>query len=550
MNRNALLFIVIFIVTSCSVATNSLVKFNENHKKNIVLKKVKLENWVFKDYLLDTIPGISLDKAYKLVNRKKPKEIIVAIIDTEIDIKHEDLKGQFWVNKNEIPNNLIDDDNNGYVDDYQGWNFIGNKRGENIIYSNLESARIIQKFKNKFNGLSREEVQNQDTEDFDLFIKANDYFNKGYNSAIKEQDYASFLYNGYPKAKKSVDSLFHNSKYNSKNLDSLFLIYKGKNIKLAKNIYFISDCLKYKLTKEWIENYKEQIDKKINYTYNLDYYDRKRIDSFPQILEKNKYGNKFISKNLFEFYHGTMVAGIIGAHRNNSIGVDGISSKIKMMPIAISSNGEEHDKDISLAIRYAVDNGARIINMSFGKHFSLNKKWVFEAIRYAEMNNVLIVTSAGNGDLNLNNYNDYYPNDNIDNGKEITNNFLVVGSSSFELSSKLKSSFSNYGNIDVDIFAPGEEINTTIPNNKYKTDSGTSLSCAVVSGVAALVLSYYPNLSAPSLKKILMDSGVSYSIMINVSDKENERINFINLSKSGKIVNAYNALLIAKDIEL
>jgi len=535
----------LLVLISCNVSKNGLIEFRENHSNNN--KREDMKNWVFKDLETDSLPGISLERAYELMGNKKSKEVVVAIIDTEVDLNHEDLKGQFWINKQEIPNNMIDDDDNGYIDDYNGWNFIGNNKGENIIYSNLESARIINKFKKKFEKLSSEAVKEQDIENFQLYQRAKDYFKQGLNSTVEGEKYANFLFEGYPKAKKSVDKLFSGENYNIKELDSLFLIYKENDLELAKEIYFISDCLKYDLTEEWISDYKDGIDRKLKYTYNLGYLDRENIDLFPNNIEKVNYGNNKISNNLLEFYHGTMVAGIIGAVRNNNKGIDGVCSNIKIMPIAISSNGDEHDKDIALSIRYAVDNGAKLINMSFGKHFSLYKEWVFEAIKYAEENNVLIITSAGNNGKSLNDYNDYYPNDNFMNGNEVASNFLVVGSSTYNIDSKLISNFSNYGNIDVDIFAPGEEINTTLPFNKYKNDKGTSLSCAVATGIGALVLSYYPNLSGSNLKNILMGSGISYPILVNVPGKENEKMNFLEMSKSGKIINAYNALLVAKD---
>ena len=219
------------------------------------------------------------------------------------------------------------------------------------------------------------------------------------------------------------------------------------------------------------------------------------------------------------------------------------------MTLAISSNGDEHDKDIALAIRYAVDNGAKVINMSFGKEFSLYKEWVFNAIKYAEKNNVLIVSSSGNSKFNLNDKN-YYPNDNVDNGLEISDNFLLVGSSSNKLGASIFSSYSNFGEIDVDLFAPGEDIYTIFPNNKYKFDSGTSLSSTLTSGVAALLFSYYPNLTSSEVKHILMDSGLEFKFEVSTPTKEDKdkKTPFNKLSKSGKVLNAYNALIMTDNI--
>jgi subtilisin family serine protease len=220
------------------------------------------------------------------------------------------------------------------------------------------------------------------------------------------------------------------------------------------------------------------------------------------------------------------------------------------MPLAIAPYGDTHDKDIALAIRYAVDNGAKVINMSFGKFDSLYKDWVFEAFRYAEKHDVLIVSSAGNYRYDLTEVNNYYPNDNVDNGKEESDNFLLIGGSSYYANETLKHNNSNFGNIDVDIFAPAVDIYTTLPNNEYTTDTGTSLAAALTSKVAALIFSHYPKLTASQVKHIIIDSGVEYTFPVKTPTREDKdkTTPFSELSKSGKVVNAYNALIMADSI--
>lgn len=542
------LFIFTFILLGCQEnKTFKPITGTSFVGKKLSLSESELKSWFEKDIIIDSIPGISLKRAYdSILNEKTGRSVIVAVIDTEIDINHEDLKTSIWTNEDEIANNNIDDDKNGFIDDIHGWNFLGNAEGDNIFYSSLECVRIIQKYEEKF-GL---DSISEDQANYEIYLKVKAYYQEKLKSAKADLDYGNFLSKGYPKAKKAMKEIFPSEDYTTKQLDSIYEANKNKDKILAGNAYFMSDFIKYDLSEEWINNYANNALKKIEYTYNLNYFDKQGIDPFPEEISFNAYGNPTISKNIDEFYHGTLVAGLIGGKRDNGIGINGVGNKIQIMPLAISSNGEESDKDIALAIKYAVDNGAKVINMSFGKEFSLNKEWVFDAFKYAEVNDVLIVSSAGNSAFNLNDRNNYFPNDNIDNGQEVADNFLLVGSISNKLDNSFLSYYSNYGDIDVDVFAPGQEIYTTLPKNKYKFDSGTSLASAITSGVAALLYSHYPNLTASEVKHILMDSGLEFNIEVNTPSKEDKdkTIPFNQLSKSGKIINAYNALIMADSI--
>ena len=515
-------------------------------QKKEELTKDELKTWFEKDLLLDSIPGISLQRAYdSILKDKKGKEVIVAIIDTELDINHEHLKNNIWVNADEIPNNGKDDDQNGYVDDINGWNFIGNLEGDQVFYSSMEFVRIIQKYRDVF------EVENPDKNNpnYQIYLDAKEYYDKklkGQQSIVK---HGNFLYTGYPKAKAAMKKLYPNEDYTTKELDSIYETNKTSNPTLAKNAYFISDVIKYDLTEKWIHNYKRDADGKLNYSYDLNYFDKENIDSFPEDINYISYGNPIINKHLDEFYHGTLIAGLVtGENGTNSF--KGINPYAKIMTVSITSNGNEHDKDIAVAIKYAVDNGAKVINMSFGKDFSLHREWVFKAFQYAEKNNVLIISSCGNSTYNLNTFNNYYPVDNIDNGKEVSDNFLLVGSSCYLTTNKLLSYYSNYGNVDVDMFAPGQDVYSTKPYNEYDFDSGTSLSSAITTGVASLLLSHYPDLTAIEVKQILMNSGLSFDLEVTTSTKEDKEKTtpFNQLSKSGRILNAYNALIMADSI--
>jgi subtilisin family serine protease len=242
--------------------------------------------------------------------------------------------------------------------------------------------------------------------------------------------------------------------------------------------------------------------------------------------------------------HGTHVSGIIAAQRNNGIGMDGVANNVKIMAVRAVPDGDEYDKDIALAIRYAVDNGAKVLNTSFGKYYSPHADWVYDAIKYAASKDVLIVNAAGNDGLDLDTVN-VYPNDQFDNGSEMADSFLTVGALNFKYGSEMVANFSNYGKTNVDVFAPGVKIWATTPLNTYEFLQGTSMAAPEVAGVAAMIRSYYPNLSAAQVKQILMDSGLSSNTKVVLGGDPSNTDSFSNISKSGKMVNMYNALIMA-----
>ncbi|UGU14446.1 S8 family serine peptidase [Sinomicrobium kalidii] len=553
--RTLIYIAISWLLWNCSPnKTSSLspVSVDDVLSKKAEIAEKELNNWQHKDYLLDTIPGISLDRAYKeILEKKKGIGVIVAVLDTEIDIAHEALKNNIWINPNEVSDNGIDDDGNGYEDDVHGWNFLGNSQGENIIHTNYEVVRIVRKYEEKFKNKSEEEIPVHEREEFSIYVKARKVYEEKLKEAKDNQEYGDFLVNTYPKSKEALKKFFPKEDYTVEQLDSLYALKEKEDKELASLIYYMSDYIKYNLTQEWIYAAKDEGDASMNYWANIEYDDRKIIGDDPEDITDTGYGNNEIStKNGLEkvYPHGTYVAGLLVASQN-SRGVRGISDRIKIMPVRMSPYGAAHDKDIALAIRYAVDNGAKVINMSFSKKFSLHKEWVFDAIRYAAEKNVLLVTSAGNDGINIDEFDYYYPNDAKDSMGEVADNFLIVGAITPYVNENLVVSYSNYGRHNVDVFAPGYELLTTAPDNSYKQMPGTSLASAIVSGVAALIWSYYPDLSASQVKKIIMDSGLSYNIECNIPGNETkEKLLFREFSQSGKVVNAYNALLMAREI--
>lgn len=533
--------IILFSLSSCNNDNEiSAIKVPKSNFGKIITKNNILKNWHLKDIEIDSLPGISLERSYReVLKTKKGRQIIVALIDTEVDINHKSLKNNIWRNTSETPNNNIDDDKNGFIDDVNGWNFLGNEKGESNKFVNFEYTRILKKLSPKFSEAKK--INPEDSTSYKLYLRAKQRHARRLKYDLTEKKNYDNLFAIYFKAKEKLSKYFINKSYNVKSLDSIKKITKGS----IDDIHFLIliDCLNNGIDDEYVIEKKFLANERINKLLNIDFNDRLiQGDNSEDILDI-KYGNNVLTNNIDILDHGTKMAGI----------VNGVSLKdeIKIMPLNISAFGDEHDKDISLAIKYAVDNGAKVINMSFGKEFSLHKEWVFDAFKYAEKNNVLIVASAGNYNYDLNNVNDYYPNDNLNNAKEVSDNFLLVGGSSYNINKNFKNKSSSYGNIDVDVFAPGDEIYTTIPNGKFTNNSGgTSSASAITSGVAALLYSYYPKLTASEVKHILMDSGLEYDIEVSTPTNEDKKKTtpFNQLSKSGKVINAYNALIMADSI--
>ena len=525
---------------------------------------VSLQFWNHKDFFKDNIPGISLNKWYaqnKL--QQKLNTIVVAVLDTQIDLNHEDLKDQIWTNSKEIPNNNIDDDRNGYVDDIHGWSYISAKNGSYVVWANFEYVRMVRKWQSIFQNKAESEIPTKDLPNFKEYQRALKFLtkkNKYYSNWLKSLNYDISL---YPLAKDTLKHFFPKENYSIKKLDSLYKIYKinDKTYKQRRDDndkdlgalidVFINSLELNQLKFEDILDNKQQIDSIVNKNLNLNFNDRSTLGDDPDFLDKG-YGNGNVSAKikgirLFQD-HNTNVSGIIAADRNNNLGIKGFSNNIRIMPLHVSCSGDENDKDIANAIRYAVDNGAKVINMSFYKEFSVHKEWVFEALQYAERHQVLVVHISGNEKSNVDEE-PYYPNDTaFDGSPEVCNNFINVGSISKRMDSSFVSAFSNYGKINVDLFAPGEEIYTTSPDNKYVTDSGTSLAAPMVSGTAALIWLYYPKLTVQEVKQIILDSGGSYDIEVLVPGTKDKKVKFSELSKSGKVLNVFNAMKMAGEM--
>lgn len=497
--------------------------------KERALSKKEMQTWGHKDLVTDTIPGMSVDKAYaEIIKGKKGKKIIVAVLDSGIDIDHEDLDDVIWTNTKEIPNNGKDDDKNGYIDDIHGWNFLGDSYNEN-----LEKTRIVKK------GTGHPD-----------YAAAKAEVDKEYAEKTATKAQLENLLQQVNQTHETLTKHFKKSNYTKEEINAI----KNPSEELAKYIgaakYFISLNPENNTLEEFLVELKDYIEGGVidglNYHLNTNFNGRTPVGDDPYDITDTNYGNGNVKHTKKSEMHGTHVAGIIAAERNNGKGVNGVANNVAIMAVRTVPNGDEYDKDVALAIRYAVDNGAQVINTSFGKYFSQNSEWVRDAIAYAGKNNVLIVNAAGNENVDLDTK-AVYPNDQTMTGSEISDTFLTVGALANKYGSQMVAKYSNYGQTNVDVFAPGSAIYSTFPENEYKAISGTSMAAPGVAGVAALVWSQYPKLTAAQVKQIIIQSGLPINRDV-VVDQSKDAMPFSKSSRSGKIVNAYNALILADKV--
>jgi len=504
---------------------------------------LNLINWQNKDLAKDGVYGISLDKCYeKLIKSKKPKKkVIVAVLDSGIDIENEELREFLWINEKEVADNGKDDDNNGYIDDIHGWNFLGNEKGENINYENYEYVRLYKKLSNQFDERAKGKITGSEKKDFKKYKQVKKYFLKELNYRKEERE--------------QLDAIKQNLLYSFQTFEDQVDINDFKLIDL-QNLNTKSE--REMRVKEFlvnlfrrgfsIEDFNE-LDKRnndfIERHLNLNFNPRQDIinDDITSIAKIN-YGNNNVEGPRAS--HGTSVAGLIAAKRNNSYGIDGVTNHVELMVLRVVPNGDEYDKDVALAIRYAVDNGAEIINMSFGKSFSPEKGLVDDAIAYAEKKNVLLIHASGNETKNLDKENNF-PTRKINKGKT-ANNWIEVAANSDK---ELVASFTNYGKKSVDVFAPGDKIVCLDVDDNFEISSGTSLAAPIVTGLAALLKAYYPKLTAKDLKEIILTSAINYKKeVVGLPNRDTESTNsikFKKLSKTASVVNAYAAFKMAKN---
>jgi subtilisin family serine protease len=553
MNRKALAGILPGIALAILVAGSASAQGTSTGQK-----KETPKGWHLLDKNKDGFYGINVAGAYELVKGKKSTTVLVAVIDSGVDTLHEDLKDVLWKNPKEIPGNGIDDDNNGYVDDIYGWNFIGGKDGRNVKADSYEGARVYHKLKAKWAGkqVDAATLSDAEREEYQTWLRAQD---KIEGASIGGGVDLLLLKRALNAAKKN-DSVLKASMakevYTGKELEEY--APTASDAKAARNSFlylFKANDIMDQTNKEFIEGFGEYLSGEER---KAEAKERAPQDLRGEITKDNEadindrfYGNPDVMAGTP--FHGTHVSGIIGAKRGNGIGMDGVADNVKIMMIRAVPDGDEHDKDIALAIRYAVDNGAKVINMSFGKDFSPEKSWVDDAVKYAESKGVLLVHAAGNDHKNLDTtYN--FPTSEFKSSKTRAPNWITVGASSDPTAESdfksLTASFSNWGKKEVDVFAPGTKIYSTIPGgNTYGNAQGTSMASPVVAGVAALILSYNPHLTPEQVKWVIEKSSTPVSMKVKKPGTEDEMVEMSDISRTAGIVNAAEAMKLALSIK-
>jgi subtilisin family serine protease len=503
-----------------------------------------LPNWQNLDFKESGMFGISTEKAYKeLLGDKKHVPVVVAVIDGGVDINHEDLKNSIWTNPGETEDNNIDDDKNGYADDVHGWDFIGSIAKGNVQYDNMELTRQLKQ------GLAKYKYAKVDTLKPDELVK----------------------YKQYQKMDRELNLKIEEAQHNLEGILGFNTVLERILREMGKTNPTFQDWERYQ-SQTWqvlgvrravLENWPEdgfkafkedeidaeikQLRERINFHYNLDFESRDTVGDNYFNSNEHFYGNPNVGGPGDD--HGTHVSGIIGAARDNDLGVKGVANDVRIMSVRTVPNGDERDKDVANAIRYAAANGAKVINMSFGKPYSQDKKAVDEAVKFAMSKDVLIIHAAGNDNLDVDTAKNF-PNKTYADNSGVADGWIEVGASGFLDDQNLKASFSNYGKNTVDVFAPGVQIRSSVSGSHYKVYDGTSMASPVVAGLAALIRSYYPKLSAVQVKEIILKSvtKIDHRVELKVNNSEKDKkfkLDFADLCQTGGIVNAYDALKLA-----
>jgi subtilisin family serine protease len=495
-------------------------------------------DWFHRDADGEAGPGMGTDRAYReLLQGRTPQDtVVVAILDSGVDINHEDLQGRIWVNDDETPGNGVDDDGNGYVDDVHGWNFIGGPDGRNVEHDTYEVTRLYVKLRDRFADRDSASIGADERDAYERYQQIKADFQKQRRQAKRELRNVKSANDAVQFARQLLRDHLGTDSLSQKAVSGI--ASPSQRIQQARDIYLY--FAQQGLTPADIQEYHDYLKDKVEYKLNPDFDPRSIVgDDYDDKTERSYGNNDVIGPDA---NHGTHVAGIVGAVRDNGIGMDGVASAVHIMSVRTVPNGDERDKDVANAIRYAADNGADIINMSFGKSYSPYKEVVDEAVRYADSLGVLMVHAAGNDGVDVDSSaNDNYPTDRLDTGRT-AEHWLEIGASSWKGGNRLAASFSNYGDETVDVFAPGSSIYSTVPDNKYERIDGTSMAAPMVSGLAALLLSHHPNLTARQVRTLILDSALRYGDRMVARPGTNDTVPFGSLSQTGAVVNAYAAL--------
>jgi subtilisin family serine protease len=493
-------------------------------------------DWFHLDRERRRIPGLATRSAYEtvLADRSPRDTVTVAIIDSGVDVDHEDLAASTWTNRDEVPGNGEDDDGNGYVDDRHGWNFIGGPDGDNVEQDTYELTRLYVKYRERFGGVDSAAVADSNRDAYRRFRTLRKRFRQKRQQAQKELKNVQQARDAVQFSEKVLSNHLGVDSLSRTTVDTLTT--SDPQLRKARDIllYFY----RQNLSPQDIYDYYDSLKRRVEYNYNPDFNPRPIVgDDYADKTER-VYGNGDVEGP--DPYHGTHVSGIVAAARNNGLGIDGVAHPVRVMSVRAVPNGDERDKDVANAIRYAADNGADVINMSFGKGYSPHKEVVDAAVRHADSLGVLMVHAAGNDGANVDTT-ENYPTRTYRGGGQ-ARHWIEVGASSWKAPPNLVAPFSNYGAESVDVFAPGRAIYSTVPNDRYEESDGTSMAAPMVSGVAALIMAYFPDLPVGQVREIVLETATRFPDTMVTRPGGSETVPFGQLSRTGGIVNAKAAL--------
>lgn len=500
-------------------------------------------NWYNLDYEQDGVRGMSTERAYKeLLKGRQSTTVIVGVIDSGVDIEHEDLKRVIWQNTDEVSGNQKDDDNNGFTDDLVGWDFIGGADGTDVDQEQLESARLLVKYDKLFGDNPKKRVIKKNKEAFNQYKKIQKEVKEKKAEAEQYLPMYEGLLENFTASEKILKEFLSKESLTTAAVEGIVDGSADLSVRQAKQFWLRMTSLGATATdiKDGVDHFRSQV----NYNYNLDFNARTIVGDNPDKLEYGTYGNNEVKGP--DAMHGTHVSGIIAGDRTNNIGIMGVADNAKILVVRTVPNGDERDKDVANAIRYAADNGAQIINMSFGKAYSPEKKWVDDAVKYATEKGVLFIAAAGNDNQDVDEMPQYPTKTYLKGGQ--SDSWITVGALDFQEAPNLPAEFSNYGQKSVDVFAPGVAIYSTVPGNRYEEKQGTSMAAPAVAGVAALLKSYFPDLTAVQIKDIILKSVVNLADVEVTLPGDDKLVKFGTLSSTGGVVNAYNAVKMALEM--
>lgn len=533
------------IILSLSLAFTFTAAFAQDQAE------LEKRNWFHQDFQKTGVYGIGTDAAIEFLKSKnlKPTKIVVGVLDSGIEIDHEDLKNNVWVNPKE-KNNGKDDDNNGYVDDINGWDFCVDDKNVDYNEDSYEATRVVVKYTPLFNsGNKKADMANMQKmpEEYQTYLKARKVWAEKYYAAKNSEGQVNEERTKVIDFLNELKAYTKNTKLTVENLETLPAATDADkearekvSFIIANNPEFVGltmDEIIVKANEEFDSSVKN-LDADLKYAYNISFDPTNGRTSTAKI----GYGNNEVEGP--DAFHGTHVSGIIGAMRNNDKGMNGVAGDVvQLMSVRMVPDGDERDMDVANAIRYAVDNGAKVLNMSFGKAFSPEKDLVYDAIKYADSKGVLMFHAAGNDNKDLD-YNTNYPSNFKDNEMtSIAKNWITVGAST-RYNDNLKASFSNFGTVRVDIFAPGTEIYSTIPDQSYKYAQGTSMASPVAAGAAALIWAYFPHMTSQQVKEVLFETVNKSDVVVKVGSEGDER-KFSDLSVTGGVIDVNKAVRLA-----